>query len=142
MLLVCTMVGPSAIEGLGLFAVQRIPAGTLVARWDERFAVRMSRDEFGMLPLVAREFVNRYGWVAKDDHWRTSIDNSRFLNHSAAPNLIVTVTADCAYQSHARRDIAAGEELTEDYREFDPEFEDYGSEWSTQAALPTKEPVK
>jgi SET domain-containing protein len=45
-------------------------------------------------------------------------DNGRFMNHSDAPNTDFT-DPDTGW---AIRDIAAGEEITCNYRDFDPSF--------------------
>lgn len=121
MLLVKTVVLPSSIEGLGLFALAPIPAGTRIYRWDARFGWTATPAEFAALPDEARAFVERYGWRDMETGmWRASIDNSRFLNHSTTPN-----TAHRPEGQIALRDIAGGEEITEDYREFDPDFAEY-----------------
>lgn len=121
MLLVNAVPRPSSIEGLGLFAAEPIPAGTLIGRWDERLAWSCSEAEFPALPAAARAFVERYGWRdVASGRWRASVDNSKFINHSATPNTVVR--SDGQY---ALRDIAIGEEITEDYAEFDPDFAEY-----------------
>ncbi|HLY94695.1 MAG TPA: SET domain-containing protein-lysine N-methyltransferase [Gaiellaceae bacterium] len=129
MLLVRTAVAPSPIEGLGLFARQSIAAGEVIARWDGRFGWSCTDEELRALPSHAQEFVWRYGWRGTDGRWLVSVDNSRFLNHSFAPNTIVTVEAGNQFVSTAARSIAIGEEITEDYRQFDPDFAGYGEGW-------------
>lgn len=130
MLLVRTHVAPSAIEGLGLFAAEPIVAGEPVYRWDDRLAWSATDAEVDALPLRAREFIHRYGWRDRETgRWRASVDNSRFLNHSATPN-----TAHRGDTQVALRDIMPGEEITEDYSEFDPDFAEYAHTLRTVAA--------
>lgn len=121
MLLVHTYVAPSTISGLGLFAAGSIRKGTRIYRWDPSFGWTATPEEFAALPGVTKEFVERYGWRDRETGmWRASIDNSRFLNHSITPN-----TAHDANGQYALQDILPGEEITENYADFDPDFEDY-----------------
>ena len=124
MMLIPTIVRPSKIQGLGLFAAQDIACSTLVCRWDERFAWTCSDETARSLPPQARAHLDRYGWRSVDGVWRLSVDDSRFLNHGNNPNL--AVSTDAGFSAWAKCDIRAGEELTEDYRVFDPEFAAYG----------------
>lgn len=123
MLLVKTEVRPSRIQGLGLFAAENIPAGTVLCRWDDRFAWTCTSVDLDALPTLARAHVERYGWRDATGRWRLSVDDSRFWNHSRTPN--TGANRDGAFTSVALRDIATGEELTEDYSAFDPDFAEY-----------------
>ena len=69
---------------------------------------------------IAREHLWKYGW-RHGDEWRISLDDSRFTNHSKKQN---TGHSD-ALISVAIRFIKAGEEILEDYSEFDPDFAEY-----------------
>lgn len=109
-------VRPSRIHGLGLFAVDAIPRGTLVSLWDPTFDRAWTAVEYEALPMVVRDDLEIYGWRDGED-WRADAGHGRFRNHSFAPNI--------GSDGRAVRDIAAGEELTEDYRAFDPDFDDY-----------------
>ena len=128
MLVVNTSVGPSAIQGVGLFAAEPIHSGTVIARWDPSFLWSCTEEQLQFFPGITRTFIEKYGWRAFG-RWQLSVDNSRFLNHSADPNTSVTASADCPFVMTAIRDIALGEEITEDYRQFDPDFSTYGLEW-------------
>ena len=83
----------STIQGLGLFAVERIPA--------DRF--------LGM------------GWIkaelAQDGVWRTPLGG--FINHSDTPNCVKELKDDPSslhiFLSVGNKDIEAGEELTVKY---------------------------
>ena len=78
----------SNIQGLGLFAVERIPAGRFL----------------GMGGIKAE--------VADDGVWRTPLGG--FINHSDVPNCVKTEkdTAKYIFLSVGDTDIEAGEELT------------------------------
>jgi len=127
MLYVKTKVLSSAIEGLGLFADEFVAKGALIAQYNPRFGWQCAETERDMLPPIAKEFLWRYGWRNADGIWLMDVDNSRFMNHSNAPNM--KVTTEAGFTSRAARDIERGEELTEDYRDFDPDFEKYGAKW-------------
>jgi len=121
MLLVPTIVGPSRIEGLGLHAAEPIAAGTEVWRWHPVFDVFVPDAAIARLPETARDFLERYAYPAPDlpGGLSLNLDDARFMNHSDDPTL-ETVGEVCI----ARRDIAAGEELTCDYGAFHPELRD------------------
>jgi SET domain-containing protein len=121
MLLVPTYVAPSAIEGVGVFADAPIAAGTLIWRLDPSLDRLISRDELARLEPLFQRFVERYSYPYPHDPKLliVELDNGRFMNHSDAPNTMFS-DPDAGY---TLRDIAAGEELTCDYAEFDPGFE-------------------
>ncbi len=120
MMIVPTYVGPSEIEGVGVFAAEPIPAGTAIWTLDERFDHLFNASDIaGMAPLQ-QQFVTRYGYphMTREGITVVEFDNGRFMNHTARPNTDFTD----ANVGWAIRDIAAGEELTCDYGEFDPTF--------------------
>lgn len=121
MMLVSTYVAPSAIEGVGIFAAERIPAGTLIWELEPDFDRLIKKDEVPKLPPVLQEFVERYSYPYPHDPEQliVEVDNGRFMNHSNEPNTIFS-DPDAGY---TLREIQAGEELTCDYGEFDPGFE-------------------
>ncbi len=87
MMLVKTRVAPSAIEGLGLFADQDIPAGTPVWRFWPGLDQLVEPGFIAALPPLLREFCLRYGYL----HTRTGLyvlcgDDARYMNHSTTPN--------------------------------------------------------
>ena len=120
MLLVETFVGPSKIEGVGAFAVQRIRKGTLIWEYRPKFDLSISRKELEAYPLSIRSLMTRYAYPHHDEEGVLIIesDNGRFMNHSDTPN------TDFRPQiaAYALVDIEPGAELTCDYREFDPNF--------------------
>jgi len=121
MLLIPTYVAPSRIEGVGVFAADDIPAGTLIWRLDPNFDRLFSREELAGLSEIHRQFVERYGYPYPHDPSLTIIelDNGRFMNHSIAPNTRFS-DPDAGYTCAA---IAAHDELVCNYAEFDPSFE-------------------
>ena len=121
MLLVPTYVAPSAIEGVGVFAEAPIPAGTLIWRLDPALDRLIARDAVAGLEPLFQRFVERYSYPYPHDPELliVELDNGRFMNHSDAPNTLFS-DPDAGF---TLCDIAAGEELTCNYAEFDPGFE-------------------
>lgn len=118
MILVPTYVGPSEIEGVGVFAAAPIPKGTRIWLLDEGFDRVLSDEEVARLGPQQREFVDRYGYphTTKPGLTILELDNGRFMNHSAQPNTDFSNPA----AGYTIRDIAEGEEITCDYEEFAP----------------------
>ena len=120
MLLVPTYVRPSRVEGVGVFAAEDIPAGTLIWRLDERFDRLIHRSEVAAQPESTRQFIERYAYPYSHDPdlLVVELDNGRFMNHSDEPNTNF-LDPDAGF---TRRAIAADEELFCNYSEFDPGF--------------------
>ncbi|MEE2795407.1 MAG: SET domain-containing protein-lysine N-methyltransferase [Pseudomonadota bacterium] len=120
MMIVPTFVGPSTIEGVGVFSAEAITSGTAVWTLDERFDQLFYLSEIEALPDVLKAFVERYGYphMTRPGLTVVEFDNGRFMNHSESPNTDFT-DPNIGW---AVRDIAAGEELTCNYGEFDPGF--------------------
>lgn len=120
MMIVPTYVGPSAIEGVGIFAAEPIPAGTAIWTLDERFDHLLTDGDIDSMGELQKQFVTRYGYphMTREGLTVVEFDNGRFMNHTAAPNTDFTD----ANVGWVIRDVAAGEELTCDYGEFDPTF--------------------
>jgi|ERR1041385_397159 SET domain-containing protein len=101
---------PSPIHGLGTFAAAPLRAGTLVI---EYVGQKISKSE-----AVGRCEAGNTFIFELDEDW--DIDGAvgwnpaRFINHSCAPNCDAEVI-DGQIWIVARRDIAAGEELTFNY---------------------------
>ena len=114
MLLVKTYVDKSKIHGLGVFAGEPIRKGTKIWRFVEGFDRRYSPKQFARLPKPAREFLKSYGYRV-DGEVLFTVDNDRHMNHSEKPNTYLK-----SGYAIARCNIRKGEEITNDYREFDP----------------------
>lgn len=121
MMVVPTYVAPSPIEGVGVFAAEPIAAGTLIWRLDPALDRLIHARDVALLPPLFQKFVERYAypWPHDNDMLIVELDNGRFMNHADAPN----TRFDDPDAGFTLRAIAAGEELTCDYAEFDPSFE-------------------
>ena len=124
MLVVKTRLGLSNIEGIGLFADQFIPKGQVVWTWHPEFDIRMTAEKIELLALQARETFLRYSYLStRSGLYVLCFDNGRFVNHSTSPNLLDASSPNSEEGLDiAMRDIAKGEELTCDYRDFDVEI--------------------
>lgn len=123
MLLVHTMIAPSKINGIGLFADQFIPRGTLIWRYTEGFDIKVDKAELEKLSEPAKKQFLKYSYFSRrSDKYVLCFDDARFYNHSESPNVLDT-DGDQGDEGIdvAARDIYPGEELTCNYRAFDVE---------------------
>lgn len=123
MLLVKTKIGPSKIDGMGLFAGQFIPKGTPIWKLKRGFDLKYGETELNQLAQPARDQFLHYCYSYCDEISHTYVlcaDDYRFLNHSVYFNIINTeVVGEEEGIDIAFKDIQAGEELVCDCREFD-----------------------
>lgn len=121
MLLIETELRPSAIQGLGVFAVTPIPASAIIWQLNPAFDLVLPGSGLNALPRPMLKFVERYGY--RPHRFPNLVvlecDNGKFMNHSYAPNLDFSAF-DVAF---ALRDILPGEELTTNYFDFDFDFD-------------------
>lgn len=123
MMLVRTYVTSSPIEGLGVYAAEPIPRGTLIWSLDARLDQTISLEELSKLPDWQQDFILKYSFphLHLPNHLVLEYDNGRFMNHTLSPNTDFTQFD----KGWAIRDIAIGEELTCNYHEFDPTFKGF-----------------
>lgn len=98
--------GPSAIEGMGVFAIKAIAAGEYIGEYKGP---------------VTTENDTHVLWVFEEDgteHARDGKNGLRYLNHSQTPNAEFD-----GFELYAMRAIAVGEEIVFDYG--DPELDFY-----------------
>lgn len=122
MLTVKTIIGPSKINGIGLFAAEPISKGTEVWRYDPRFDIAFEPEEVKQMSKVQQELIDQHAYLSiEQNKYIYPTDNGRFMNHSSKPNMdVVRVRpTDTETSAVANRDIEVGEEITVDYRLFD-----------------------
>ncbi len=121
MLLIPTTIGPSFIQGIGLFAATDIPKDTVIWKWDPSLDMEILWSTALTWPQPAQEFLHTYAYRnVEHQTWMLCGDATRHMNHSFKPN----VHSQGPYgEDITMRDIQKGEELTIDYRQFDPDFE-------------------
>lgn len=114
------MLRPSAIEGIGVFAVRDIPKGCrdMFGKPDAADEwITISKNEIETLPAHARFLVGNYCLYDEENyflpaHGFKKMDVSLFLNHSDTPNIVSINDGDFF---ETLRDIKQGEELLIDY---------------------------
>lgn len=120
MLLIATYLAPSSIEGLGVFAGEDVPRGSLLWALNPKFDIFIHESEIAALPPHMQIFVARYSYPHLDrpGYVVVDADNGRFMNHSLTPNTDFRVFD----KGYALVDIVQGDEITCNYHEFDPGF--------------------
>lgn len=121
MLLVKTRLAPSPIAGIGLFADEDIKMGTVTWRFMPAYDRLLSEADISDLPEPARSNILDHAYLdATSGLFVLCADNARFMNYADDPNTSgVHDAGSIEGYDIATRDIAAGEELTCDYRTFD-----------------------
>lgn len=121
MMLFRTYIAPSGIQGNGLFAAEPIPKGAKIWSFVPHFDVEFEVNSLETFPELAQEYLKRYTYPHPKKPGIVILDGDggRFMNHSDTPNTNFA-TPDFGT---ALVDIAEGEELTCDYREFNGEID-------------------
>lgn len=119
---------PSAIHGIGVFAIADIPKGcrTIFSKNTGGW-ITLSFEEAEQLPAHSREFIETYYLYDEEnyfipDHGCKVMDMASYLNHSSSPNI---QSVNHGEYFEALRDIKAGEELLVDYGEIVEGVEEY-----------------
>ena len=110
MMKVTTELKQSKVHGIGRFATEDIPKGTVVWELDEPYDLVITTEEYYQLPKNLRRYFAFYTYEEEEGKLVFCSDNAKYINHSKKPNVI-------DYQRHsvAARDIKRGEELVCDY---------------------------
>jgi hypothetical protein len=96
--------------GYGIVALKPIPKGTITWALD-KLDRKFSRQQVRAMDKLYQEVLDKYTYRNSEGDHILCWDNARFVNHSSRSNCITT-----AYEFEiAVRDIAPGEELTDDY---------------------------
>ena len=115
---------PSRIDGggIGLFADQDVPKGTLVWKYNPLFDIHFNLKTVQNMSEIEQNFIKEYAFLSQDSgKYTLSIDNARFWNHSSVHDNLEDVadSGDIEAPTIAKRDIKAGEELLINYRTID-----------------------
>ncbi len=121
MLIVPTELRASSIHGLGVFALRAIGAGDVVSRYLPPFDVQYPVELMAAVSASERAYLKNFSYLSRfSGVWILPGDHDRYMNHSDHPNVGMNPNGNT--ENLALRDIAAGEELTCDYRTFDAEW--------------------
>lgn len=112
MLIIPYRIRKSSIHGLGVFAAEDIPKGTIVWKYqepmDERVYNTKNRNQFSLT----------YGYITSGTNYvEIPGDGAIFINHSKLNN--ITVDPQNNDNMISNRIINEGEEILENYNEFD-----------------------
>ncbi len=119
MMKVKTIVKPSPVAGLGMFAAAPIARGTITWLLEPAFDRFFKPAQVAALAPLERQWFETYSFVVSSGDHCLCADNDRFINHChIAPNIDGTG----GWKEVALRDIAEGEELLVDYRTFEPGY--------------------
>lgn len=119
MMLVKTNLKESPIAGIGLFASEFIPQGTIVWEFNPKIDILYTKEEIEALPVAAREQIEKYTYL--DEGYKKYLlcgDDARFFNHSDSPNCADLPAHALVDVTIAAKDILPGEELTCNYKVF------------------------
>ncbi len=113
-----TYIDKSLIEGIGLFAAEFIPKGTLIWKFsglDQQF----TKEELGSKNLtdIEKSYFKRYEF-GKDDIYIFCSDDAKYCNHADEPNTY-------GYpEQYALKDIQTNEEITCNYGWINEDFDE------------------
>lgn len=96
--------------GVGVFARAPIPKGTVVYIKDP-LEICIPSDDTRLLQEGVRSIIDRYSYTEANGNRILSWDLAKYVNHSCDPN---TISTGYGFEI-AIRDIAPGDEITDDY---------------------------
>lgn len=111
--------------GLGVFAKRRLERGTILWISDDIDA-KLSLEEYNSLDDYQRKKLDQYSFIDSRGRVVINWDESKFVNHSCAPNS--TGIIECDSFCFALRTIEPDEEILEDYSHFCGHFKSFTCE--------------
>ena len=122
MLCIKTKIKPSQIAGIGLFADEHIPKGTIVWKFEPLLDTLFSKEEIDILSKPSQEQFHNYAFFDNTHNkYMLCGDDGRFFNHSDNPNC----NDELPDVTIALKDIDTGEELTVNYKNFYGDIKDH-----------------
>ncbi len=123
MLLVRHSLKKSKVHGLGVFASEPIPKGTVIWRFTPGFDLKFTRRQILSLPEGVQSYLCMYGWKGKNSkRYCVALDAGKHINHSETPNCRSEyVDGEDEVITIALKDIRVGEEILEDYSSLEDE---------------------
>ncbi len=134
MYLIPIIAKPSSIDGNGVFAMNAVPEGTIVWKFDPTHDCVMSVDDYNKSSQDIRDELYHVAYLSKATHryvYPPKGDPARFTNHSTHNNLTAMTDTNISEEPYfvANRDIAAGEEITNNYIEFEDAYTETQPSW-------------
>jgi SET domain-containing protein len=109
----------SGHHGMGLYADQDIKKGELVYSASPLLDLDITQEQFDDLADGEKQEIMWWGFFNKSSQkWHVDFDVSKFINHSYDASVTQQSDYDEAYLI-ATRDIESGEEITQNYLEFE-----------------------
>jgi SET domain-containing protein len=109
----------SGLHGVGLFANEAIKKGQLIYTASPLLDLNITQEQFDSLEQGEKDEILWWGFF---DHpsqmWHVDFDVSKFINHASNATVTQDENHDEAYLV-AARDVQPGEELTQNYLEFE-----------------------
>ncbi len=120
MILVKTKLNKSKTHGIGLYADQFIPKGTVTWIYSNKYDQSFTKKDVKKMDEITKKQFFKYAyWDKTISKYVLCFDDQRFINHSPRPNILSTQKEDIA-----AKDIKKGEELLCDYTKFDENYFD------------------
>lgn len=121
MLTVKTKVRESKIHGVGLFADQFIPKGTVIFKFTPGFDLKFTKEQILGFPEHLQIFFCIYTWKSETSKlYILHSDGGRYINHSYDSNALSEYKdGDEEMTTTAIKDISIGEEITDNYSSFE-----------------------
>jgi len=115
MLIVDTYVGSSSVAGIGTFASQKIPKGTVIWVYHPHFDQAYTREELDRLPAASRKHIEVYKFLSDaNGKYIVCMDGARHFNHSWNPN------TDCPYSIQELNSEQRAQLIEEQWKDVDP----------------------
>ncbi|MCX6793122.1 MAG: SET domain-containing protein [Candidatus Falkowbacteria bacterium] len=111
----------SSLHGIGLFAAEDIIKGALIYTPSPALDVNITQEQFDSLDEKEKAEIRWWGFFDEPTQkWHVDFDVSHFINHSTNRTVAQDPNHSDAYLV-AVKDVKAGEELTQNYLEFESE---------------------
>lgn len=125
----------SSIDGKGVFAKQDIEKDTVVWQYDAGHDRAITQAEFDAKDMVEKEYLHRVAYLSPWSNlwvYPPKGDPAEYTNHSQDSNLAVKFNEGISSEPYfiANRDISSGEELTNNYHEFDKITQTAKPQWA------------
>jgi SET domain-containing protein len=130
-------VSQSPINGQGVFASSDIPKGKIVWLFQQDYDQRLTNNAFQKLPSDKREYLSHTAYFSPwSNLWVFPPENdpAEYTNHSDEHNLSVVFDESVSPEPYfvANKNIQAGEEITNNYHDFDKITRQTKPNWAKQ----------